>query len=123
MLIVPRTGRPAGRYQSPGLDLGDLAAFLATFRDFLEHDGRHNLWIGCQASRAQLVYDRHNVVYAYGPLPRFEAYLRSHEYRPASLTLPEPHVHHYWEDFDLVEERLFNYLAWTHHPLQPSHDR
>lgn len=123
VLCVSRTDRVPGRYQSPGLDLGDLAAFLATFRDFFEQDARHNLWIGCQASRAQIVYDRHNVVYAYGPLGRFDAYLRSHEYQQTPIVLPDPHIHHYWEDLDPMEDRLFRYLAWTYHPLQGSQDQ
>jgi hypothetical protein len=67
-----------------------------------------------------LVYDRHNVIYAYGPLDRFIAVLNS-----AGLTeskqvhFPSPHAHHYHPEFDADEKRILRTEEWTISPLRP----
>src|SRR5262245_22305098 len=67
VLIASRLGNPEGRYQSRGgLSYADLELFLYTFQEFFEQDGRHHLWVISASGEGQFIFDRHNVVYAYG---------------------------------------------------------
>ena len=55
-LLVVSRGEPEGRYESPELaSRQEVENFLAEFWDFLEADGRHNLWIRSEGSKAFVV--------------------------------------------------------------------
>src|SRR3954464_14668934 len=73
VLHTTRTGAPLGRYQSPELDAEAILEFLEEFGPFLTEDSRHDIWLHSRADNATIVLDRHNLIYAYGPLDRFEA--------------------------------------------------
>jgi hypothetical protein len=120
VLLVPRKGnREPGRYQSaPFATHYELSSFLSAFRSFFEGDGRHHLWVGSAANDGLLVYDQHNVIFAYGPLDRFKAILDSQGFRQADFWFPMPHVHHYNDENDPEEERLMAEMEWTYFPLQ-----
>lgn len=79
VLLVPRRGnREPGRYQSePFTEFASLASFLQSFRAFFEGDGRHHIWVGSASNDGTLVYDQHNVIFAYGPLAKFKEVLKS----------------------------------------------
>lgn len=119
VLVVPRGGCEAGRYQSAELhSTGDVQRFLGEFKDFLEQDGRHHLWIRSVSGAAMLVYDRHNLIYAYGLLAEFEAILSEIGLgKSKTLRIPDPHVHHYNEGFDAEERRVLEYWEWNRSPL------
>jgi len=121
VLLVPRLGnREPGRYQSPPFEThSELSAFLAAFRGYFEGDGRHHVWIGSAARDGTLVYDQHNVLFAYGPIERFKSILRSRGYDEQEFWFPAPHTHHYHEEDDAEEERLMGELEWAWFPLQP----
>ncbi len=69
VLVVNRDDSELGRYQcSEPQTQEDVEAFLKDFQAFLEKDGRHHLWIASASSSEMLIYDRHNVIYAYGSL-------------------------------------------------------
>ena len=70
VLLVPRLGtREPGRYQSPApLSFERISEFCDRFRAFLQTDGRHHFWIGSCMESGLLVYDHHDVIYAYGDL-------------------------------------------------------
>jgi hypothetical protein len=73
-----------------------------------------------------LVYDRHNLIYAYGPLPEFVAILMRQgltEVQPDSIVVPDPHSHHYHPVFDSDAERLLNSLEWKRSPLPEQDER
>lgn len=58
-----------------------MEGFLREFRAYFESDGRHHIWVSSlQASALQasatLVYDQHDVIYAYGPLESLQGYCR-----------------------------------------------
>jgi hypothetical protein len=118
VLLVPRQGnREPGRYESvPFESLESLSQFLQDFGVFFESDGRHHVWIG--SADGLLVYDQHNVIFAYGPLDKFEAILRSHSFRESEFWFPSPHGHSYLPENDAEEERLMNAMNWSYSPLQ-----
>lgn len=118
VLVVARGG-VSGRYQSPWLDRDELDAAVERFRTFLDSDGRHHLWIHSTPEAATLVYDRHNVIYAYGPLDAFVTVLQTAGYAEAdSLPFPTPHAHRYHAAFDEVQTELVALPGWTFSPLR-----
>jgi hypothetical protein len=121
LLLVPRQGnRPAGRYQSqPFESHKELKAFLLAFRDFFEGDGRHHVWVGSASNDGLLVYDQHNVIFAYGPLLRFEELLSARGFGRKEFWFPSPHAHSYQPNYDSEEERLMKELNCKHSPLKP----
>jgi hypothetical protein len=118
-LAIPRGGGEPGRYQSNySFSLSQLQQFLSDYFEFLEKDARHNLWL--RSDEGMLVYDRHNVIYAYGPLERFVAVLESAGLTESNeVRFPSPHAHHYHADFDSDENRILHNEDWTISPLRP----
>jgi hypothetical protein len=121
VLLVPRRQRRApGRYQSQPFEThAELSGFLSSFRSFFETDGRHHVWIGSAANDGVLVYDQHNVIFAYGPVDRFRSILHSLGFRESNFWFPSPHSHSYAPENDAEEERLIAEGEWQHSPLQP----
>ena len=121
VLLVPRQGnRESGRYQSQPFDThAELSRFLAAFRSYFEGDGRHHVWVGSAASDGVLVYDQHNVIFAYGPISDFKTILESRGFRQGEFWFPAPHSHSYVPENDPEEERLMNEIEWRRSPLQP----
>ena len=123
VLLSMRTLRPPGRYQSTRpVSRADLEAFLGTYRDFLEQDGRHHLWIGSAEEPSTLVYDQHEVLYLYGRLDAYATVLRSAGMDEGPVVLPPEHRHDSFDEFDATEQRLMSHLAWTWNPLEPEDD-
>jgi hypothetical protein len=122
VLVVPRGGGMAGRYQCPEpLNADDVQSFLNRFRRFLEEDGRHSLWIASVNSSSLLVYDRHNVIYAYGDLERFKQVLLRHSLEErVSLNLPDPHIHRYHAAYDELEDEILSSCDWIFSELRDS---
>jgi hypothetical protein len=113
VLHTTRTGAELGRYESPDLTAHAVQAFLRQFGRFLCEDSRHDLWLRSHDDDATIVLDRHNLIYAYGPLVAFEAVLKSLGVREAELpTVPNPHMHHYHEDWDHAEEEVLRHFDW-----------
>ena len=122
VLQVPRSEVPPGRYQAPEpISRAKLTSFLRQFGDFLEGDGRHHFWIGSTDKSSLLVYDRHEVVYAYGPLDAFKAILIENGLQETTdVLLPDPHVHRYNQSFDQHAGDLMSFWSWKQFPLQDS---
>lgn len=123
VLLVSRLDREEGRYQSPHpLEHGELATLLRKYRDFIERDGRHHVWVSDVSNAGQLIFDRHNLIYAYGPLDRFRTRLEARGVTEGQIRIPSPHGHEYHVEFDSEEERLLAHWEWLHFPLQPGDD-
>lgn len=122
VLVVPRGRAEAGRYQSPEPQTDSaVSTLLNQFSGFLEKDGRHNLWIASESGPEMLIYDRHNVIYAYGPLAAFRHALSAMEFNEvAKIRFPSPHSHHYHQSLDSEEDRLLEYWNWHPTPLKES---
>jgi hypothetical protein len=120
VLIVPRGEGKAGRYQSEfSYSAIQLDEFLTSYEEFFEQDARQNLWIRSTSGSGLLVYDRHNLIYAYGPLEQFIAILRSAGLLESDkVHMPFPHAHNYHEEFDSHAKRLLTEEAWIMLPLR-----
>lgn len=112
VLHTPRGGSKSGRYQSPLLPVLEVNAILTKFADFLERDGRHDLWLHAPATGATLVWDRHEKIFLYGPLAEFESRLTASGLSRGEMSLAAPHAHHYHEEFDEAERSLAEALDW-----------
>src|SRR5688500_1523560 len=123
VLAIPRGEGEGGRYQSPEpLDATALNDFLSKHRAFLEGDARHALWVASAAVEGTVVYDRPNVLYAYGPLEAFEDVLATRGLRRGPVEFPVPHTHHYYDFHDASEARLLQAFDWIYSPLREGDD-
>ncbi len=76
VLVTPRSEAAAGRYQSAKPHpRAEVLALLDRFENYFASDGRHNLWLAAPPA-GQLVLDRHEVIYAYGPIAEIVARLK-----------------------------------------------
>jgi hypothetical protein len=108
-----------GRYQSPLIEsYDDLELFLWTFQTFLEGDGRHHIWIASAISGDLLVYDQHDIVFAYGNIRTLEERLRTMGYREQEFWYPVPHFHAYPPANVRKEQELLEYYEWHWSELQ-----
>ena len=124
VLIVPRgSGSKAGRYQSPApSSRQETEIFLSRFRDYFESDGRHHVWVMSLLASATLVYDNHNVIYAYGPLAQFKKVLTARGFSEKRVQFPAPHVHNYNQEYDSEEREIMTYWNWKYFPLADDDD-
>jgi len=123
LLHTPRGGGEPGRYESPRLSREQLLAFLFTYHAFLAADGRHDVWVHAFSPPATLVWDRHDIVYAYGPLDQFQEALTEAGFTPGVPAIPDPHSHHYHAAFDPQEAAVLGAFAWRHSPLRPEDEQ
>jgi len=122
VLAVPRGGSEPGRYQTENpVSKQQAEELLKNFSDYLERDGRHDIWIASMSGPDLLVYDRHNVIYAYGPLLEYENVLLARGLRRVEyVRFPSPHTHNYHPAFDQDERDLLRYWRWKRSPLHES---
>jgi len=123
ILHTPRGEGLPGRYQSPEMTLDELRDFLASYSAFLGSDARFDLWIYSIPEQATLVWDRHNLLYAYGPLDRFGTCLTRLGFAGQQPAIPAPHAHHYREEFDAEAARLLRAMPWHMTPLRPEDEQ
>jgi hypothetical protein len=120
LLLVPRGGSAEGRYQSPWMNRAELTDLFSDLAPFCDQDGRHHVWLFSDPERATLVYDHHNVIYAYGPIEDFVRLLEAAGYVEArELSFPAPHRHSFHAEFDAAERKLVALPGWTRSPLLP----
>jgi hypothetical protein len=124
VLVVPRGASEAGRYESVrDASFDQVQTFLNDFREFLEGDARHHLWIYSSADQSLLVYDKHNVIYVYGPLEEAGKLLDALGLEQTeAVAFPFPHSHWYHDRFDGEDQRLLNYWEWERKPLAEDDD-
>ena len=119
VLHTPR-GAERGRYESPGLNRAQVEAFLHEFHAYLTEDARHDLWILSPAAHITLVWDRHDILFAYGPLTSFISSLEDAGYLPDAPSIPIPHAHLYHAEFDRQQYALLETFDWYRTALRPS---
>lgn len=117
ILHTARWGSETLRYESPALDLQQVTEFFEQFSEYLENDGRHEIWIHSRPQESNIVYDMHNLIYAYGPLDTFENLLLESGFREDKIEMPVPHTHHYNPEYDKYEDMVVKYYDWIKSPL------
>lgn len=123
VLHTPRGEAEAGRYQSPELSTVELRAFIARFAPFLAADARFDIWLYAPAEQATVVWDRHNQIFAYGPLDRFATALSALGFNAGSCEVVGPHQHHYRPEQDENAAALLSWCDWRHSPLRPEDEQ
>jgi len=118
IMVVSRSEYEPARYQlEQSLDLRQVSELLRDFQDFFEQDGRCTLFLGSHCDGAQIIYDRHNIIYAYGNLDAYRRVLRERGFLDEKVIVPAPHKHYYHKEFDEDEKRLFAMGNWFKSPL------
>jgi len=126
LLYVLHTARgegERGRYQSPELSQSQVDAFLAKFAPLLTQDGRFDLWLYSPSQRATIVWDRHDQLYAYGPIDCFEATLLALGFSTGRPDISMPHFHHYRPEVDSYARALLEEFEWAYSPLRPEDEQ
>lgn len=119
ILHTTRTGAPLGRYESTDLSLDEVRQFFEKFGQFLAEDSRQDIWVRSHTDDATIVLDRHNLIFAYGPLDVFEKELVAAGLTAATpKEIPDPHVHNYHAEWDDAERAILKALDWTVKPLR-----
>src|SRR5690606_10214436 len=120
---TPRGEGEPGRYQSPEISFRTLRAFLRDYAPFLAADARHDLWVHSPSSAATVVWDRHNFLFAYGMLDRFQSELRGLGFARGALAHLGAHQHHYRAEFDEAAANILTAFDWRRSPLLPEDEQ
>jgi hypothetical protein len=125
LLHTPRGEGEAGRYHSEDMSQQDVREFICQFGEFLKADGRCDLWIHSPTDQAAMVWDRHNLVHAYGRLDRYCEQLRGLGFGTGqpSIPHPHPHMHHYRNECDERARALLASREWHFSPLQSGNEQ
>lgn len=125
VLVVPASDHLPGRYYSEdAFAWSDISSLFARYKDFLALDGRHHLWlIDAESPKAFLIYDRHNVIYAYGNLASYVPVLEQFGLRPGEVKHPGMHAHAYHRQFDAAERQLLAEFPWRYETLKDRDDQ
>lgn len=86
VLHTPRGEASAGRYQSPAMSRREFTSLVERFEAFLCSDSRFDLWVHSPSEHATVVLDRHNQLFAYGPLDRFTDVLLGFGYEQGEMS-------------------------------------
>ena len=119
VLHTPRGGSQPGRYQSPPLSLEEARRLLLEHRALFEQDGRGDIWIHSKDPASTIVLDRHDLIYAYGPVQIFIEVLHRLGFTVGRASIPSPHAHEYHAELDPLELALAAELEWIITELQP----
>ena len=69
-----------------------------------------------------VVYDHHDILYAYGPLDDFRSVLASRGIREGEVSIPSPHSHWYHAAFAAEQDAVLAHWDWRYCELQPRDD-
>lgn len=123
VLHTPRREALPGRYQSQEISHAAFTSLVERFTAFLCSDSRFDLWVHSPSGQATVVLDRHNQLFAYGPMERFSAALRGIGYERGEIAVDFPHIHQYMPEFDRDSEELLSSLDWSRTELRPEDEQ
>ena len=113
VLTVPRWDHEPGRYESPLFEAHEtLYNFLKRYREYIETDGRFHLWVGTTDNSGLLVFDHHNIIFAYGPTDKYIRVLEQEGFKKQAFSIPVPHAHNFYPDNDQYEDGIFTDWKW-----------
>ena len=123
--LYPHFGHPRGRYKAKEpIGRARMEKFFRDYAEFFELDGRHNIWVvsldaGGQAA-ARIIYDHHDVIYAYGPLDAYVAAAAKRGMAEGKVEVPRDHRHVFNQQFNKDERNLFEEREWVRFPTEES---
>ena len=123
VLHTPRGEGQPGRYRSPPLSSPEVKDFLARFAPLLSADARFDLWAHSPSEHATLVWDRHNLLYGYGPVDKLSSKLLTLGFSVGSPEVPAPHQHHYRAELDGLAKQVLTAFDWSRSPLRPEDEQ
>lgn len=123
VLHTPRGEGRAGRYQSGEVGPEQFNRFVARFASFLTGDARFDLWAHSAADEATVVWDRHDQLFAYGPMERYASVLRALGFSDGDASVSFAHQHHYRQEFDADAAALLNHFSWIHSLLHEADEQ
>jgi len=123
LLHTPRGEGEPGRYQSSAVSVDEFRSFMAQFGTYLSSDARFDLWLHSPSENATVVWDRHNQLFAYGPLTRFATELRSLGFVEGETAVPVPHQHHYRPECDTKGAKILSWCSWQRSALRPEDEQ
>lgn len=123
VLHTPRGEGDPGRYQSPPIEPGELQTFISRFSSYFAGDARFDIWIHSSTAKGTLIWDRHNLIYGYGPIERFNRSLSGIGFSEGKPNVPEPHMHHYRQELDAEATAMLSAFSWQYSPLHPEDEQ
>ena len=123
LLHTPRGEGEAGRYHSDNMSQQNVREFIRQLGGLLKAGGRCDLWVHSLTEQATVVWDRHNLIHAYGRLDRYCEQLRGLGFRTGQPSIPHPHMHHYRNECDEQARALLAGREWRFSPLQPGDEQ
>jgi hypothetical protein len=123
VLHTPRGEAAPGRYQSPLLEQRALDRLLNRYATYLAADARFDLWIHSPSDAATIVWDRHDLIFAYGPIPCFESRLKAIGFGGGDPSVDFPHQHHYRQECDGDARAFLQELDWKYSELRPEDEQ
>lgn len=126
LLYVLHTSRgegEIGRYQSPELSADQLEQFLAKYKSLLAQDSRFDIWVYSPQEEATIVWDRHNMLFAYGVVDVVERELIKMEFERGSISMDFDHIHCYRSACDNMARQLLGEFQWRFSPLRPQDEQ
>jgi hypothetical protein len=118
ILHTPRGEGEAGRYQSAEIDRAELHLFMREFANLLSTDGRFDLWLHSPSDGATIVWDRHDLIHAYGMIDAAAEALRGLGFAAGEPTIPAPHEHHFHAACDASARALLANRDWQYSVLR-----
>jgi len=123
VLHTPRGEGGAGRYQSPALSPLQFQKFMQRFGSYLSSDARFDIWAHSPTEKATIVWDRHDQLFAYGPIAKYSAVLDALGFGHGDAGISFAHQHHYRPESDATAHDILRSLPWTHSPLRPEDEQ
>ena len=123
VLHTPRGEGEEGRYQSPEVSYAEVSGFIDEHAAFLRGDARFDIWIYSPQMEATLAWDRHNWLFAYGPLVPFRAELHALGFQEGRLEPLPDHMHHYRHELDAKAASVLAAFDWHRTPLRPGDEQ
>jgi hypothetical protein len=123
VLHTPRGEGRAGRYQSPSLAASQVWEFIDRFKRLLSQDARFDIWGHSPRENGTVVWERHNLLYAYGRVDGFVRELRALGFNAAAPSIPTPHSHSYHPELDTDARDLLTSLEWSWSKLRPEDEQ
>ena len=125
VVLYPHFGHERGRYQAKTpLGRTSMERFFRDYAEFFEMDGRHNIW-ACSLEpdgrvAGQIIYDHHNIIYAYGPLEAYAEVAAARGLVEGPVVVPRDHRHQFDPRYNRDESNLINEREWITFPTEES---